>query len=136
MPGPGTTRKTRAANDRWFAAGSSAACSALALAPYREPMRGSELRTKSIGRRTGIAWQDRFASAAQASSPWRSIYLAIACGFAALVEAVTGMVLLQSDCPRCQRLMSYCILAASSGGILRFSVLITVDAPAGLKSMM
>ena len=46
------------------------------------------------------------------------------------------MVLLQSDWPRCQRLMSYCILAARLGGIVRFSVVIAVPPPACLKSMM
>jgi hypothetical protein len=46
-----------------------------------------------------------------------------------------GHFLLQFGSPRFQRSMSYCILAASSGGILRFSVLTTVAEPSCLKSI-
>jgi hypothetical protein len=145
MPGPGTMRGVQVVKDRWLDASSSAACLALASepqpavplpapplagasGPYQELMRGSALRTRSIGLPTATAWRGAFVSA--------SAEVHCAFGFAALAEAVAGMVLLQSDWPRCQRLMSYCILAARLGGILRFSVVITVPAPACLKSMM
>jgi hypothetical protein len=112
------------------ATGGAAAGAAIggASGPYQELMRGSALRTRSIGLPTGTAWRGAVVSA--------SAEVHCAFGFAALAEAVAGMVLLQSDWPRCQRLMSYCILAARLGGILRFSVVITVPAPACLKSMM
>ena len=146
-------REPQAVKDRQFAAGSSEACSALASGPLpavpvpappsagvsgpcQGRTRGSALRTRSIGLPTGTAWQDGFANARPYILAMAVNYLAIACGFAAFAEAVAGMVLLQSDWPRCQRLMSYCILAARLGGIVRFSVVITVPPPACLKSMM
>ena len=117
MPGHGTMREPQAAKDRRFAAGSSAACSALASGlplgvplpappsagasgPYQERTRGSALRTRSIGLLIGTAWQDGFASTSA------EFHCTRACGFAAFAEAVAGMVLLQSDWPRCQRSMS------------------------------